>query len=158
MITGRPLPSQFRRQIKSFSGVSSSANCKEPPESVIDAKLCRRTSSGVKDIFDDGLSRPAAAAFLAKLHSKVLGDVVANQMLQPDRELIRPHFIDTPHLVEILAARSKHGDLGREGLDFFQRHFRHPRNGLQLHHGSLASWNGNHAVRPHAETDETASY
>src|ERR1700722_15292637 len=156
MIRGRPLPSQFRRQITSFSGVSSSTNCKELPESVIQAKLCRRSSSGVKDIFDDGLSSLAATTFVTKLHSKVFGDVAGNQVLQPGWELIRPHFIDASHLVEILAARSKDGDLGGESLEFFQRHFGHAGNGLQLHHGSLAPWNGDNTVRPHAETAETA--
>jgi outer membrane protein assembly factor BamB len=155
-IKGRPLASQLRRQTISFSGVWP-ANCAELPESVIQAKWCRRRCSGVKDIFDDRLSGLASTALVAKLHSKVLGDVAADEVLQSVRELIRPHFIDTPHLVEILAARSKHGDLGREGLEFFQRHFRHPRNGLQLHHGSLTPWNGDYAVGAHAETDETAS-
>jgi hypothetical protein len=69
MITGRPLPSQFRRQIRSFSDVSPSPNCERLPESVIQAKLCRRSSSGAKDIFDDGLSGLAATAFVAKLRS-----------------------------------------------------------------------------------------
>src|SRR5277367_641789 len=125
MITGRPLPSQFRRQTTSFNGVSSSTNCEGLPKSVIHAKLCRRSSSGVKDIFDDGLSSLAATTFVTKLHSKVFGDVAGNEVLQPGRELIRPHFIDASHLVEILAARGKDGDLGRERLEFFQRHFRH---------------------------------
>src|SRR5277367_1467795 len=119
MITGRPLATQFRRQTRSFCGVSLSANSEWLPESVIQAKLCRRRRSGKKDIFDDGLSGLAATAFVDKLHSTVFGDVAGKEVCQPCRELIRPHFIDTPHLVEILAAWSKDRDLGRECLEFF---------------------------------------
>src|SRR5208282_1564822 len=62
-----------------------------------------------EDIVDDGLCGRATAAFTAKLGSQVLGIVIAEEALQPLRKLIRPHFIEASHLVEIFAARSKDG-------------------------------------------------